>query len=60
MLCAKAHVGDETFAVILGDEIIPSENQVLDKMFKVLAKHGGSVLLLKRVPSDELSRYGVA
>ena len=60
VLCAKAHVGDETFAVLLGDEIIPSENQVLDKMFKVLAKHGGSVLLLKRVPSDELSRYGVA
>lgn len=60
VLCAKAHVGDETFAVLLGDEIIPAENQVLEKMFDVLAKHGGSVLLLKRVPSQEISRYGVA
>jgi len=60
VLCAKAHVGDETFAVLLGDEIIPAENKVLQQMFSVLAKHGGSVLLLKRVPKTEISRYGVA
>ena len=60
VLCAKAHVGNETFAVLLGDEIIPPENKVLEQMFAVLAKHGGSVLLLKRVPKSEISRYGVA
>jgi UTP--glucose-1-phosphate uridylyltransferase len=60
VLCAKSHVGDETFAVLLGDEIIPTENKVLERMFEIFEKHGGSVLLLKRVPEGEISRYGVA
>lgn len=60
VLCAKAHVGDETFAVLLGDEIIPSENRVLDRMFEIFNQYGGSVLLLKQVPRSEISRYGVA
>lgn len=60
VLCAKAHVGDETFAVLLGDEIIPAENDVLKQMFSVWEKFGGSVLLLKRMPKSEISRYGVA
>lgn len=60
VLCAKAHVGNETFAVLLGDEIIPAENDVLKQMFSVWEKFGGSVLLLKRMPKSEISRYGVA
>ena len=60
VLCAKAHVGDETFAVLLGDEIIPSENKVLDRMFEIFNQYGGSVILLKQVPKSEISRYGVA
>lgn len=60
VLCAKTHVGDETFAVLLGDEIIPTENKVLQQMIEVLEKFGGSILLLKRVSKAEISRYGVA
>lgn len=60
VLCAQSHIGDESFAVLLGDEIIPSDENVLQKMFEIQAKYGGSVLLLKKVPESEISRYGVA
>lgn len=60
VLCAKAHIGSEPFAVLLGDEIIPTENNVLRQMFEIFAKYGGSVLLLQEVPNDQVSRYGVA
>ena len=60
VLCAKQHVGDEPFAVFLGDEIYPEGSKVLARMFEVLSEFGGSVLLLKKVSKAEVSRYGVA
>lgn len=60
VLCAQSHIGDENFAVLLGDEIIPSDENVLKKMFAIQEQYGGSVLLLKKVPPSEISRYGVA
>jgi UTP--glucose-1-phosphate uridylyltransferase len=60
VLCAQSHVGDENFAVLLGDEIIPSQESVLERMFAILAKHGGSVLLLKEVAELDIPRYGIA
>ena len=60
ILCARALVGDEPFAVFLGDDIIggasvPCMRQLLD----VFARHGGPVIAVERVPRDRIHQYGV-
>jgi UTP--glucose-1-phosphate uridylyltransferase len=60
VLCADMHVGDEPFAVLLGDDIIDERNPVLDRMLKVRAELGGSVLCLMEVPHSQIHLYGCA
>jgi UTP--glucose-1-phosphate uridylyltransferase len=55
---AREHVGDEPFAVLLGDDIMVDESQLLRSMIDVHARYGRSALALKRVPTDEISSYG--
>src|SRR5579859_729547 len=43
VLCAAQHVGDEPFAVLLGDDIIDSRDPLLTQMIEVRKRHGGSV-----------------
>lgn len=64
VLVARQHVGDEPFAVLLGDEIVPDpasgERDLLPEMNKVFeAKGGKSVLAVVDVPKDEVSSYGI-
>lgn len=58
--CARAHVGDEPFAVLLGDDLIDARDYVLPKMVNVREKFGGSVVLLMEVPESEIHLYGCA
>ena len=58
--CARAHVGDEPFAVLLGDDLIDDRDYVLPKMVDVREKFGGSVVLLMEVPESEIHLYGCA
>jgi UTP--glucose-1-phosphate uridylyltransferase len=58
--CARAHVGDEPFAVLLGDDLIDARDYVLPKMVDVREKFGGSVVLLMEVPESEIHLYGCA
>lgn len=58
--CARAHVGDEPFAVLLGDDLIDSRDYVLPKMIEVREKFGGSVVLLMEVPPSQTHLYGCA
>lgn len=58
--CARAHVGDEPFAVLLGDDLIDGRDYVLPKMIDVREKHGGSVVLLMEVDPSEVHLYGCA
>ncbi|MFZ9876349.1 MAG: UTP--glucose-1-phosphate uridylyltransferase, partial [Candidatus Nanopelagicales bacterium] len=60
VLMAKEHVGDEPFAVLLGDDLIDPRDYVLQKMFDVQQKHGGSVVLLMEVAPSEIHLYGSA
>ena len=60
VLCADMHVGDEPFAVLLGDDIIDARNPVLDQMLTVRAELGGSVLCLMEVPHSQIHLYGCA
>ncbi|MFC3686926.1 UTP--glucose-1-phosphate uridylyltransferase GalU [Aquipuribacter hungaricus] len=60
VLCASQHVGDEPFAVLLGDDLIDPRDQVLPRMLDVQARYGGSVVLLLEVPQEQISMYGCA
>jgi UTP--glucose-1-phosphate uridylyltransferase len=60
VLCAAAHVGDEPFAVLLGDDLIDERDPLLAEMLEVQARFGGSVIALMEVPREQVSMYGVA
>jgi UTP--glucose-1-phosphate uridylyltransferase len=57
---ARQHVGDEPFAVLLGDDLIDPRDAVLQRMIDVRDRLGGSVLCLMEVPRDQISLYGCA
>jgi UTP--glucose-1-phosphate uridylyltransferase len=60
---ARAHVGDEPFAVLLPDEIVPAplgdEPPLLERMIDVHERDGVSVVAVRRVPQDKVSAYGI-
>lgn len=60
VLYAKKHVGDEPFALLLGDTIIEHSNPCTKTLISQAEKYETSVLSLERVPWDRVSSYGVA
>lgn len=60
VLMAEQHVGDNPFAVLLGDDLIDPRDAVLERMIAVRERLGGSVLCLMEVPRDQISLYGCA
>jgi len=60
ILCAARHVGQEPFAVLLGDDLIDERDPLLTTMLAVRARYGGSVVALLRVPRDQINLYGCA
>jgi UTP--glucose-1-phosphate uridylyltransferase len=59
VLMAKDLIGDEPFAVMLGDDIIDSTVPCMKQMMEVFEKYGGPVIAVQQVPKDEISAYGV-
>lgn len=59
ILCAKDLVGNEPFAVFLGDDIIDSEVPAMKQMIEVYKKYRHTVLAVQRVPRESISSYGV-
>jgi UTP--glucose-1-phosphate uridylyltransferase len=59
VLVARELVGDEPFAVILGDDVIDAQPPATRQLIDVFNKVGGPVLAVERVPRDEISSYGV-
>ena len=57
---ARQHVGQEPFAVMLGDDIMTESAGVLDGMIDVHRRFGCSVVALKQVTPKEISSYGCA
>jgi len=57
--CARKFIGNEPFAVLLGDDIVQAEIPCLKQMIEVFGRVGGSVLAVKEVPRQEVSRYGI-
>lgn len=60
ILCAKAFMGDEPFAVLLGDDVVyHPEKPALQQLIDVYEKTGGSVLGCQQVPDEKVSSYGI-
>jgi UTP--glucose-1-phosphate uridylyltransferase len=60
VLRAKSHVGEHSFAVLLGDDVIDSRDPLLDRMLEVHAATGDNVIALMEVPRDQIHLYGSA
>jgi UTP--glucose-1-phosphate uridylyltransferase len=57
---AREHVGDEPFAVMLGDDIMVDDAALLRRMLDVYDRYGRSVIALQEVPHQDISSYGCA
>lgn len=57
--CARKFIGNEPFAVLLGDDIIASHVPCLKQLIEVYNELGGSILGVKEVPREQVSKYGV-
>jgi UTP--glucose-1-phosphate uridylyltransferase len=60
VLYARKHVGDEPFALLLGDTIIQSETPCTQQLVEYAEQYEESVLSLERVPWERVESYGVA
>ena len=60
VLCAAPHVGDQPFAVLLGDDLIDPRDPLLARMVEVQEQHGGSVIALMEVEPEQIHLYGCA
>jgi UTP--glucose-1-phosphate uridylyltransferase len=59
VLVARDLVGNEPFAVMLGDDIIDSPVPCMKQMVEVFERHGGPVIAVQKVDRQEISAYGV-
>ncbi|OGP82350.1 MAG: UTP--glucose-1-phosphate uridylyltransferase [Deltaproteobacteria bacterium RBG_16_54_11] len=59
VLCAREAVGEEPFAVLLGDDLVDAEPPCLAQMVEVSRQKGGGVIALQRVPASETHLYGI-
>ena len=59
VLVTRNLIGNEPFAVILGDDVIDAKPPALKQMIDVYERVGGPVLAVERVPAEEVSNYGI-
>jgi len=60
ILCARSFMGGESFAVLLGDDVVYNEGKpALKQLIDVHESYGGSVLGCQLVPDEKVSSYGV-
>lgn len=57
---AKQHVGDEPFAVLLGDTVVNSVIPVTQQLIDSYEQYRCSIIAVEEVPKDKVSRYGIA
>jgi UTP--glucose-1-phosphate uridylyltransferase len=59
VLCARQHIGDEPFVVLLGDDVVFSDVPCTKQLLEVHAKHKASVIAVEHVPPERIESYGV-
>ncbi|TFB70588.1 UTP--glucose-1-phosphate uridylyltransferase GalU [Cryobacterium glaciale] len=60
VLRARMHVGNEPFAVLLGDDIIDARDPLLTRMLEEQVKRGASIVALLEVDPSQIHMYGAA
>lgn len=59
ILAAEKHIGNEPFAVLLGDDIIISGTPCTKQLIDVFNRYNSSVLAIQDIPREKINRYGV-
>ena len=59
VLCAKSFVGNEPFAVMLGDDVVVAEKPCLSQLIEQFNKYNATVLGVQKVGMDQVSKYGI-
>lgn len=60
VLCAKSMIGNEPFAVLLGDDIVINHKPAIKQLMDLSLKHNGSsVIGVMEVPKDQTNKYGI-
>ena len=59
VLCARHAVGDEPFALLLGDDVFDASDSALDALIEAHQATGRSVVGVQEVPLAHVSRYGI-
>ncbi len=57
--CARKFIGDEPFAVLLGDDIVQAQIPCTKQLIDVYEKTGSSVIGVQTIPEDQTHRYGI-
>lgn len=57
--CARKFIGDEPFAVLLGDDIVRAEKPCLKQLIEQYEETGSSIVGVKSVPDEMTHRYGI-
>ena len=57
--CARKFIGDEPFAVLLGDDIVQGDKPCLKQLMDEYGKTGASIIGVQPVPEEETHRYGI-
>lgn len=56
---AEAFVGNEPFAVLLGDDLIEEKSDLLETMVRIASERSANVVALMEVPHEDVSKYGI-
>lgn len=59
ILCARKFIGREPFAILLPDDIISAEVPCLKQMTDVYSKSGSTVIAIREVPDEDVSKFGI-
>jgi UTP--glucose-1-phosphate uridylyltransferase len=59
ILVARALVGDEPFAVLLGDDIIDADVPCLKQLIQAFERHRSPIVAVQQVPAEEVGSYGI-
>ncbi len=57
--CAKSFIGDEPFAVLLGDDIVDSGTPCIKQLMDVYSEYRTTILGVQKVPVQDVSKYGI-
>ncbi|QIH75554.1 UTP--glucose-1-phosphate uridylyltransferase GalU [Macrococcoides canis] len=57
--CARKFIGNEPFAVLLGDDIVEAEEPCLKQMINIYEEKESSIIGVQLVPENETNRYGI-